>query len=113
MLHPSAVIPVRYNGNVISNDIIFKVQAFFLSYLVIFITSSLLLTFFGMDFVSSMGAIVTTMGGIGPGLGTVGPVSNFALVPTAGKWLLSFMMLIGRLEIFSVIIVFTPAFWEK
>lgn len=113
MLHPSAVIPVRYNGNVISNDIIFKVQAFFLSYIVIFITSSLLLTFFGMDFVSSMGAVVTTMGGIGPGLGTVGPVNNFALVPSAGKWILSFMMLIGRLEIFSVIILFSPAFWKK
>lgn len=113
MLHPSAVIPVRYNGKVVSNEIIFKVQAFFLAYIMIFIISSLLLTFFGMDFISSMGAVVTTMGGIGPGLGTVGPVSNFALVPTAGKWLLSFMMLIGRLELFSVLILFSPAFWKK
>ncbi len=113
MLHPSAVIPVRCNGKVISNEIIFKVHAFFFMYLVIFIISSLLLTFFGMDFVSSMGAVVTTMGGIGQGLGSVGPVSNFALVPTAGKWLLSFMMLIGRLELFTVIILFYPAFWEK
>lgn len=113
MLHPSAVIPVRYNGKVVSNEIIFKVHAFFFMYLMIFIISSLLLTFFGMDFVSSMGAVVTTMGGIGPGLGTVGPVSNFALVPTAGKWLLSFLMLIGRLELFSVLILFSPAFWKK
>ncbi|MBE9469458.1 MAG: TrkH family potassium uptake protein [Bacteroidetes bacterium] len=113
MLHPSAVIPVRYNGSVISNDIIFKVQAFFLTYIVIFITGSLFLTFFGMDFVSSMGAVVTTMGGIGPGLGSVGPVNNFALVPTEGKWILSFMMLIGRLELFSVLILLTPAFWKK
>ena len=112
MIHPSAVIPVRYNGAVVSKDIIFKVLAFFMMYLFVFFCGCFVMTLLGMDFVSSMGAVATTMGGIGPGLGSVGPVSNFAGVPQMGKWVLSFLMLLGRLELFTVLIIFAPSFWK-
>ena len=114
MTHPSAVIPLRINGKVISKEVVYTVLAFVILYLIIFTVGSLLLTFMGMTWESSMGACATTMGGIGPGLGDIGgPVGNFSLVPFAGKWLLSFLMLLGRLELFSVLILFSPDFWKN
>jgi trk system potassium uptake protein TrkH len=67
----------------------------------------------GLDMVTAMGAVATSLGNIGPGLGFVGPVNNFANIPDTGKWLLSFLMLVGRLELFTVVILFTPYFWRK
>lgn len=66
-----------------------------------------------MDFISSMGAVAITMEGIGPGLGSVGPMNNFAMVPDAGKWVLSILMLLGRLELFTFLIIFAPSFWKN
>ena len=113
IVHPNAVIPVRYNGTGISEDVIFKILAFFFLYLLIFATSSLFLTISGVDFESAIGSVATTMGGIGPGLNKVGPMGNYHDIPGISKWVLSFCMLAGRLEIFSVIILFTPSFWKK
>ena len=79
----------------------------------IFFLSTILLAFIGMDFISSMGAVATTMGGIGPGLGTVGPINNFAHLPELAKWVLSFLMLLGRLELFTLLIIFMPIFWKN
>ncbi len=67
----------------------------------------------GFDIVTSFGAVAATLGNIGPGLGGVGPTDNYAHIPVVGKWLLSFFMLAGRLEIFTVIILFSPSFWRK
>lgn len=113
MIHPSAVIPVRYNNEAIGKDIIFKIQAFVVLYFIIFFASTIVLAFLGLDFISAMGAVATTMGGIGPGLGKVGPVDNFAILPNAAKWVLSFLMLLGRLELFTLLIIFVPAFWKN
>jgi len=113
MIHPSAVIPVRYNKEAIGKDVIFKIQAFVVLYFAIFFASTIVLAFLGLDFISSMGAVATTMGGIGPGLGKVGPVDNFAMLPDAAKWVLSFLMLLGRLELFTLLIIFVPAFWKN
>jgi trk system potassium uptake protein TrkH len=82
-------------------------------YMSIFSVGTFILTVTGMDMDSAMGAAATTMGGIGPGIGTVGPVSNFAAVPDAGKWVLSVLMLLGRLELFTVLIIFSPNFWKN
>lgn len=67
----------------------------------------------GMDFESAFGAIITSIGNVGPGLGSVGPAENFSHIPDFGKWYLSFLMLLGRLEIFTVLIVLTPTFWKR
>ena len=114
LIHPSAILPVRLDGKPVSQDIIFNILAFFLMYILIFSISSFLLAITGVNPISSIGAVATCMAGIGPGLGDVGgPVGNFSMVPLLGKWILSFMMLIGRLEIFTVFILFAPSNWKK
>ncbi len=113
IIHPQAILPVRLNGKSISQEIIFNVLAFFLIYIIIFAFGSLLMSFMGLEFESAVGAVAATLGNIGPGLGSVGPVLNFGLVPDSGKWLLSFFMLLGRLELFTVLILFSPTFWKK
>jgi trk system potassium uptake protein TrkH len=113
LIHPSAVIPVRYNNRSVSSEIISKVSSFVLLYLAIFGISSVIMAFLGLELQSAMGSVAASMANIGPGLGSTGPVSNYSQVPEVGKWILSFLMLIGRLEIFSVLIIFSPAFWRK
>lgn len=113
LIHPQAIIPVRMNSKVVSQDIIFKVMAFFLIYIFIFITGSTVMALIGLDGPSAIGAAAATIGNIGPGLGSVGPVDNYAFIPSGGKWFLSFLMLLGRLELFTVLILFSPAFWKK
>lgn len=113
LIHPQALIPVRLNGRAIPQGIIFNILAFFLIYLIVFAIGSLTLSIIGLDFESSVGAVASCLGNIGPGFGTVGPMLNYGLVPDAGKWLLSFLMLLGRLELFTVLILFSAAFWNK
>ncbi len=111
-IHPSAVIPVRFNGRAVSRDIVFNILAFIMIYISIFAISSVVMATFGVDFMTSVGSVATCLGNVGPGVGSVGPVDNFAHIPMAGKWLLSFLMLLGRLELFTVLILFTPYFWR-
>ena len=113
LLHPNAVIPIKYNNRSVSSDIISKVSSFVLLYLAIFGVSSVVMAFLGLELESAMGSVAACMANIGPGLGSTGPVSNFSHLPEVGKWILSFLMLIGRLEIFTVLIIFLPAFWKK
>lgn len=113
MLHPNAVIPVRFNGRAVSDQIITNVLAFFMIYIIIFFFSSILLTIVDPNLESAMGAVATSLGNIGPGLGNFGPAYNFFDLHPAGKWLLSFLMLLGRLELFTVLVLFSPAFWKK
>ena len=113
ILHPSAIIPVRFNGKSVSRDITFNVLAFIMIYILIVCFGTIAVSSFGIDFNTSLGAVATTLGNIGPGIGDVGPVDNFAHLPTGVKWILSFMMLLGRLELFTVLILFTPFFWRK
>jgi trk system potassium uptake protein TrkH len=113
LIHPRAIIPVRLNGKSVSQEIISNVQAFFIFYILLFVLGSILLSIFGLDFISSAGAVATCLGNVGPGIGTVGPVNNFAHLPDLAKIILSIFMLVGRLELFTVLIIFTPYFWKK
>ena len=113
LLHPNAIIPVRYNGTGIPKNIIYNILAFFILYMLIFIVGSIILTFFGLDFESAIGATASSLGNIGPAIGSVSPVDNFAHLSIGAKWFCSFLMLIGRLELFTVLILFTPFFWRK
>ena len=113
LIHPNAVIPVRHNNKTVSSEIISKVSAFVLLYLAIFAIGSVTMAFLGLELQSAMGAVAACMANIGPGLGTTGPVSNFSDVHDVGKWVLSFLMLLGRLEIFTFLIIFLPAYWKK
>jgi len=113
LLHPNAIVPVRHNGKAVPNEIIAKVSAFVLTYLGIFAIGSLLLSTTGLDLKSSMGSVAACMANIGPGLGQTGPAGNYSEITVFGKWLLSILMLLGRLELFTVLIIFTPYFWKK
>jgi trk system potassium uptake protein TrkH len=113
IVHPQAILPVRMNGKSISQNIIFNVLAFFLIYIIIFAFGSLFMSMIGLEFESAVGSVAASLGNIGPGLGTVGPVFNYGHIPTSGKWVLSFFMLLGRLELFTVLILFSSHFWRK
>jgi trk system potassium uptake protein TrkH len=112
-LHPNAIIPVRYDGKSVSQTIVFNILSFFIIYMLIFIMSSVLLTLLGLDFISALGAAASSLGNIGPAIGSVSPVNSYAHLSDGAKWFCSFLMLIGRLELFTVLILFTPFFWRK
>ncbi|MBN2175246.1 MAG: TrkH family potassium uptake protein [Bacteroidales bacterium] len=113
MIHPQAVIPVKFNGKSVTPEIIHLVMAFFLFYILTFFAGTFVMTLMGMDFITAIGATIASLGNIGPGLGEVGPVENYSGLPTGGKWLSSFLMLLGRLELFTILILFSPSFWRK
>jgi trk system potassium uptake protein TrkH len=112
-LHPNAIIPVRYNGKSVSKDIVFNVLGFFILYMLSFIVGALVFSMFDMDFISAIGLSASSLGNVGPALGDFGPVNNYAALPPLGKWWASFLMLIGRLELFTVLILLTPFFWRN
>ena len=112
MLHSRALIPVRIGKQYINEDVVRNTLGFFLFFVTSFAISSLALTFMGVDLLSSIGAAASAMSNIGPGLGSFGPTDNYALLPSAGKWILSFCMLLGRLEIFTVIVLLSRTFWK-
>jgi len=112
-LHPSAVLPVRYNKKSISSKIVFNVLAFFILYMLSFIIGALIFSMLGIDFKSSVGLSASSLGNVGPALGDFGPVNNYSSLPSLAKWWSSFLMLIGRLELFTVLILFTPFFWRN
>ncbi|MFW6347687.1 MAG: TrkH family potassium uptake protein, partial [Cyclonatronaceae bacterium] len=112
-VHPRAVLPLKIGGNTIAPEQPRTILAFLLFYIFIFLSGALLLTAMGFDMPSAFGASIASLSNIGPAFGSFGPSDNYAAVPETGKWLLSFMMLIGRLELFTVLILFTPAFWKR
>jgi len=113
LIHPRAVTHIKIGGNTVPDDVMRSVLGFLALYVGLFALSSVVLAGLGVDFVTSFAAVAATMGNIGPGFGAVGPVENFAIIPVAGKWLLIWCMLLGRLEIFTVIILVVPEFWRK
>ena len=112
-LHPNAIIPVRHDGKAVKQNIVFNILSFFILYMFIFIIGTVTLTFLGLDITSAFGAAASSLGNIGPAIGSVSPVDNFAHLSNGAKWFCSFLMLIGRLELFTVLILFTPFFWKK
>jgi trk system potassium uptake protein len=113
LIHPHAIIPVKFNKRSVDSKIINNVLAFFMLYFLIFGISTVLFTIIEPDMESAMGAVATSLGNIGPGLGNVGPAENFLHISSIGKWFLSFLMLLGRLELFTILILFSPAFWKE
>lgn len=113
LLHPSAVLPVRVNKLVIPSSIQSAVLAFTFLYALIAIASILIMMGLGVGFLESIGTVVSSIGNIGPGLGQCGPAFSWSALPDAAKWLLSFLMLLGRLELFTVLLLFSSDFWKK
>ncbi len=113
LLHPNAVIPVRLNSRGVHPTIISNILAFVVIYMFSFIFGVIVMSIFGLDLESSMGAVAATLGNVGPGIGSVGPMENYSLIHDSGKWFLSFLMLLGRLELFTVLMLFTKSFWKK
>jgi trk system potassium uptake protein TrkH len=113
MLHPNAIVNVRIGDQVIDRSVILNIAGFFMMFCLLAVFGTLAMSMLGMDFLTSFTAVITTINNVGPGFGLVGPTDNYAFVPDLGKWLLSFFMLVGRLEIFTVLILFAPSFWKK
>lgn len=112
-LHPKAVIPVYMNNTPVQQNIIYNLLAFIFLYLFIFVIGTVILSLLEIDLLTSMSAAATCLGNVGPGLASVGPSENFYHLPPLAKWVLSFLMLAGRLELFTVIILFSPHFWKR
>jgi len=113
IIHPHAVTHIKISGKTVPEDVMRSILGFLALYIGIFALSSVLLAGLGVDFVTSFGAVAACLGNIGPGFGLVGPVDNYAQIPYLGKWLLIWCMLLGRLEVFTVIIFLVPEFWRK
>ncbi len=114
LLHPQQIMKIRFNNQVLQPYEVSSVTSFVLLYVMLFVIFSLVMIIVsGLDLVSGAASVAATLGNIGPGLGAVGPVMNYGFINIAGKWILSFCMLLGRLEIFSVIMLFVPGIWRK
>jgi trk system potassium uptake protein TrkH len=113
LIHPHAVKPIKLGGRTIPEDVVRSVLGFMGLYVGLFAFSSVLMAGMGLDFTTAITSVAAAIGNIGPGLGTVGPVDNYAHIPYLGKWVLLGCMLLGRLEIYTVIILVVPEFWRK
>ncbi len=113
LLHPHAVSRIKLSGKAVSEDVVRSVIGFLALYVGLFAAGILLVAWTGVDFTTSIGAVAAALGNIGPGFGTVGPTENFAHLPEAAKWILIWCMLLGRLEIYTVIILIVPEFYRK
>ncbi len=113
ILHPHAIIPLRYNTSSVSNEITYNILGFFIVYMLSFIIGTLVFALFGLDFESALGVSASSLGNVGPSIGSYGPMNTFSELPLLAKWWSSFLMLLGRLELFTVLIIFTPYFWRN
>jgi len=113
LLHPNAIIPLKVGKRVIPKDVTYSIIGFFLLYVSLFILVSVAMTFLGLDILTAAGTSAACLGNIGPGLGLVGPTENYGFIPDLGKWILSISMMIGRLELYTVLVILTGGFWKK
>lgn len=119
LVHPRAVLVTRFGGKRVTEPVIEAVQSYFLFYMFLFMTGTFLLAFIdanlseGLDLVTATSAVAASIGNIGPGLGEVGPTANYANLPDLAKWLLASLMIVGRLEIFPVLVLFTKDLWRR
>lgn len=112
IVHPRAVVPLKINGERVTGKIITHIMNFLLLYLMIFVLGSVILSVAGYDLITSFGAVATSLGNVGPAIGLIGPVDNYAFFSPFAKYFLCFLMLLGRLELFTVLVLFTPFFWR-
>ncbi len=112
-IHPNAIVPVHLNGKAIGNKVIYNLLAFVFLYLLMFVVGSIIMAALpGVDLLTAISSVATSLGNVGPGISTVNPSQSFAHLPDFGKWVLSFLMLFGRLELFTVAVLFSPYFWR-
>ena len=112
LLHPNAVTPIKINGRILSSNGNITILSFVLLYLSIFILGTIFISIAGADPVTAASSVAASLGNVGPGLGTVGPTSNYAHMPQISLLVLSLLMIIGRLEIIAVFALFTRSFWK-
>ncbi len=113
IVHPHAVTTIKLGGRPVPQETLSSIWGFFTLYLVLFVFASLIMSSLGLDMISSFSSVSACIFNVGPGLGIVGPVDNYMGIPVIGKWVLIFCMLLGRLEIYTVIVLLTPEFWRK
>ena len=113
IIHPRAIIPIRIGDQAIEPSIQRTVLSFFILYILIFGFGVMMISLFGYDLISSIGASISALGNVGPAWGEFGPTDNFAPLPYAAKWILIILMMVGRLELFTIIILFSPSFWKQ
>jgi trk system potassium uptake protein TrkH len=113
IIHPHAITSIKLGKKPVPADVLSSIWGFFLLFLGLFLLAVLIMTSLGLDMISAIGSVAASMGNIGPGLGLVGPTGNYVPVPCLGKWILIFCMLLGRLEIYTVIVLLMPAYWKK
>ena len=114
IIYPRAIINLKYNNNKVEDKLIASIISFIYLYILIFFVLASLLTLTGLDFITSISGAASSLSNVGPGLGNeIGPNSNYSGIPDQSKWLLSFGMILGRLEIFAILIIFLPSFWRK
>ena len=113
-IYPNSIVPVRFNHKPLSETLITAVVSYFVIYITLFTSGTLLLTITeGCDLVTAFSASIASLSNIGPGLGRVGATQNYLWISPPGKWILTFLMLAGRLELYSILILFVPATWRK
>ena len=113
LIHPQGIFLVKIANKVLKKDIIYPVAVFFFIYLFLVLLTTIIVSLTGQDVVTSFTTGLATLGNIGPGLGLIGPTNNYGFYPDWVKWWLSFTMLVGRLEVYSVLILFSPIFWRR
>ena len=113
LIHPRAVMPIKGDDRVVPDEIVQSIFGFFLLYILIFVASAAALGVMGLDLTTSLSAAAACVGNVGPGLGAVGPTQNYGFIPDAGKWLLSFDMVVGRLELYTILVLLIPGFWRR
>tara|TARA_Y100001970_G_scaffold35695_1_gene44110 strand:- start:4465 stop:5922 length:1458 start_codon:yes stop_codon:yes gene_type:complete len=112
-LHQSGVFTLKFNNRKVPNEVVSNILAFTMLYVVIFSFGSIIMSLMGIDFMTAIGSVAATLGNVGPGIGEVGPSSTYNSMPEAGKWFLSLLMFIGRLELFTFLMIITPIFWRS
>lgn len=113
LIHPRAHYSMKLNKKVVEKDVILSITAFFSLYMIVFVVAFLLLSLMGLDLISSIAAVTATLGNVGPGLGVVGPMDNYSTLEAPIKWILSFCMLFGRLELYPMMALFLPDSWRS
>jgi trk system potassium uptake protein TrkH len=113
LLHPRAVLPLRLGHQNISEEVLLNVQAFFVLYMVSFVLTTLYLTLVDVDITTAISAAASTLGNVGPGLGGIGPLDEYAWMPASAKWLLAACMLLGRLEFSALLVLCLANFWKQ
>jgi trk system potassium uptake protein TrkH len=113
LLHPRGIFSIKLSGNTVKKNVVYAISGFVILYMFLILLTSVVIGLSGFDLLTSISTALVTLGNIGPGFGMVGPTENYAFFPDHIKWFLSFVMMMGRLELFTVLVLFTPRFWKR